>query len=536
MLFFSMELVEGNSLFQMQKKGHRFDWREILQIAKDVSKGLRHAHDRGIIHRDLKPGNLLMVADENGRPAGIKITDFGIAKRFGTSQNTGSNVLGTMDFMSPEQARGQPVTIRSDLYSLGSLLFTLLAGRPPFTANSVEESLRNLTRVPAPHIGKIVPEVPRDLDNLINKLMEKSPEKRIQTAQALLYQLEEIEAKLRDDSEAQTAQQPIPKMTLDDTFDVANPHTKENTSVLEKRKKPKVSAAAKATVEFTDHDVDQNSSPTGAKVDYFNTVTDHVRKKQLVDEPVHKTDKRGILIVTLALIVVFSLAGIGIYQAYKPRSAEELYAEIELGSDQPNMVLTEINDFLKNYPDEPRATQIAELKRVGEAIDLYNSLSSTLVLRSGLAGENRLTEIEKQFLGIVDLAESEPALADAKMSAFVTVHDHTDGLDPRDQKCVEAAKSYKIKLENDARIKVLFNLKQIRAAMNKASQNTEPESAIPIYESILKLYGDVEWGIIEESEEGRQLINKAQLMLDAMRAARDKQAEKEANQTAGETK
>jgi hypothetical protein len=133
----------------------------------------------------------------------------------------------------------------------------------------------------------------------------------------------------------------------------------------------------------------------------------------------------------------------------------------------------------------------------------------------------------------VDLAESDPALADAKMSAFVTVHDNTEGLDPRDQKCVDAAKSYKIKLENDARNKVLFNLKQIRAAMNKASQNTDPESAVPIYESILNLYGDVEWGIIEESEEGRQLINKAQYMLDAMRAARDKQAEKEAGQADG---
>ena len=204
-MFFSMELVEGNSLFQMQRQGHRFDWREVLSIAKDVCKGLRHAHDRGIIHRDLKPGNLLRMVDEDGQPERIKITDFGIAKRFGTSQNTGENVLGTMDFMSPEQAKGEPVTIRSDLYSLGTLLFTLLAGKPPFSANSVEASLRNLTRVPAPHIEKLVPDVPKDLDKLINKLMEKRPENRIQTAQALLHRIEEIETKLRDDSEAQTS-------------------------------------------------------------------------------------------------------------------------------------------------------------------------------------------------------------------------------------------------------------------------------------------------------------------------------------------
>ena len=139
MLFFSMELVEGNSLYYMHKKGHRFDWRAILSVARDVSKGLRHAHDRGIIHRDLKPGNLLMTVDEEGKSGHVKITDFGIAKRFGTSLNTGENVLGTMDFMSPEQAKGEPVTTKSDLYSLGTVMFTLLSGRPPFSANSVEE-------------------------------------------------------------------------------------------------------------------------------------------------------------------------------------------------------------------------------------------------------------------------------------------------------------------------------------------------------------------------------------------------------------
>ena len=135
MLFFSMELVEGNSLFQMQKGGYRFDWRAVLQIVKDVSAGLRHAHDRGIIHRDLKPGNLLMTYDEDSKPDFVKITDFGIAKRFGSSQNTGQNVLGTMDFMSPEQAKGELVTIRSDLYSLGSVMYALLSGKPPFRTN-----------------------------------------------------------------------------------------------------------------------------------------------------------------------------------------------------------------------------------------------------------------------------------------------------------------------------------------------------------------------------------------------------------------
>ena len=263
---------------------------------------------------------------------------------------------------------------------------------------------------------------------------------------------------------------------MDDTFDVAIPATKENTAVLEKRKKKDAAGPAKVTVEFTGHDLGQPALPAGTKVDYFNTVTETVRKKHLADEPIHKSDKRGILIVAMALLIVVSLAGIGIYQATRTPSAEELFTQIELSSDRPNRVLAQIDLFLTSYPDEPRSVEVAELKRVGEAIELYNSLCNTLTVRGNLVGENRLTEIEKQFLNIVDLADSDPAQADAKMAAFVTVHDNTDGLDPRDQKCVDAAKSYKIKIENDARAKVLFNLKQIRAAMKKAGENTDREA------------------------------------------------------------
>ena len=104
-LYFAMELVDGKSLFHLQKERGPSDWRVVLDVARDVAAGLRHAHDRGIIHRDLKPGNLLKSSTGE-----YKITDFGIAKAFGSDHNTNNNVLGTLDFMSPEQAKGQPVT------------------------------------------------------------------------------------------------------------------------------------------------------------------------------------------------------------------------------------------------------------------------------------------------------------------------------------------------------------------------------------------------------------------------------------------
>lgn len=518
MLFFSMELVPGNSLFQMQKKKHRFNWLQILRIAKDVGEGLRHAHHRGIIHRDLKPGNLLMTVDENGKPDYVKITDFGIAKRFGTSQNTGNNVLGTMDFMSPEQAKGEPVTIQSDLFSLGTVLFTLLSGKPPFTSNSVEESLRNLTRVPAPRVSSVVPGVPPGLDELIKRLMEKRPEKRIPTTQALLHQIKELEATLKDHSEAQTH---VNKPLTDEAFDVSAPKTTENTGLQIRKSSNKTNAVSgpSPTIELTDHDKNL-AQPPATPADYFNTVTDQIRQKQVVGgDDAHVT--KGFWPLVLAFASVILLGAVGIYYAYKPPSAEELFTAIEASANRPNLVLIEINEFLLHHPDEPRNGQVAELKRIGEAIALYNSLCNTLSVRKNLPGENRLSEIETQFLSIVDLADEDPAMATAKMSAFVTVHDSTK-LSPGDQKCVNAAKSYKIKIENDAKSKILFNLQQIRSAMKNAAQTTDPDSAIPIYQSILELYGNVQWGTISESDEGRQLVQKAKDILLAMEEAQKK--------------
>ncbi|MFT5300072.1 MAG: serine/threonine protein kinase [Mariniblastus sp.] len=519
MLYFSMELVEGNSLFQMQRRGHRFDWREILSIAKDVAHGLRHAHDRGIIHRDLKPGNLLMTMDEQGKPDYVKITDFGIAKRFGSSQNTGENVLGTMDFMSPEQAKGDPVTIRSDLYSLGTVMFTLLSGRPPFSSNSVEESLRNLTRVPAPRVSSMVPEVPRELDDLIKRLMAKRPENRIQTTTALLHQIEEAESTLRDYSEARTAQRPAPQPT-DDTFDVGVPNTKANTSSGPESLNAQNTNAAGQTIEFTDHSEPLNPLAE-AQEDYFNTVTDEHRNNIDDNDHINEPKKQGIIPLLFALLVVIGLAGYGISRAYQPADAEELYSQIERNSEQPHKALDEMDLFLEHYPDDDRADSVANMKRVGEAISLFNSLSSKLRVNRGFPGESRLTEIENQFLSIVDLVETKPNTAMAKMAAFVKFHQGSK-LGIRDQKCVDAAQGYAIKIDLRQRSKTMDNVRLVRAALARATREQDPDEGIEIYESILSLYGRINWGNSEEAKEGRDLIKKAKDMLNNLREAKQK--------------
>ena len=518
-LFFAMELVEGKSLFQLQKKGHRFDWREILTIAKETGKGLRHAHDRGIIHRDLKPGNLMLPIDENGRHGQIKITDFGIAKSFGSSQNTGDNVLGTMDFMSPEQAKGQAVTIRSDLYSLGTVMFTLMSGRPPFSGNSVEESLRNLTRVPAPRISTVVPDVPREVDQLIQKLMAKRPEERIQTAQALLHQIEKTEELLLQSSQAPTIDSESPNQR-DETFEVATPsklvsRASSQAGEAEDLKLPQDSADP--TVAFTDRGLHKSDSISKAReIDYFNTVTDQIRKRDSFGKHDDSIFHRGgFWPIVLALLTVVALAVWGIYQVSRPPTAENLYAKINGGAASPHFVLEEIDQFLEFYPNDERAPQVEQLQQIGRAIQHYQRLTNTLSVRANLPGDSRLTEMERQFLEIIELTEENKELASAKMAAFVTVHENDDALSQRDQGCLEAARGYRVKIENDARAEVLWHLQKVRSATKLAAAVNEPSRAVPMYQSILKLYGDVDWGLSSEGDEGRRLMDLVKRKLES---------------------
>ncbi len=536
MLFFAMELVEGNSLFQMQKKGHRFDWRQVLAIARDVCGGLRHAHDRGVIHRDLKPGNLLLATDPNQAqmsedrtlPGIVKITDFGIAKSFGSSQNTGTNVLGTMDFMSPEQAKGQPVTFRSDLYSLGTVLYTLLAGKPPFRSRSVEESLRNLTQTPAPPISEVVPDVPPQLDALIGQLLHKQPEKRVPTALALLHRIDQVETLLRDHSEAKTADQSGPD-SEDLTFDLADGIVGEQTKLNTGRKIKSRTISSRSmgrTAEYSEHDLSairreseirQTNSgprlnrPSDERENYFNTVTDHLRQQQgELDGDLEERQQQGKLPLLIALGAVVAMIAFGTYQALKPPSADRLYEAVVAQEQNPDKVIDEAKSFLRLYPDDARGLRVSELLGIGNALRFKRRLE----VRANLPGQTRLTPIEKTFLEIVTLAESNNTAANQKMNAFVTFYSSAPELSPRDQKVLTAGRSFRAKIRLDARTSMTEDLKQIRGAMETAAAAKNPADARDIYDSIIELYGNVVWGKEPEGLEAQRLVLRARDLLE----------------------
>jgi serine/threonine protein kinase len=191
-LFYSMELVKGESLQQRLRREKRLAWPFVLDMAIDICSALKHAHNFGVTHRDLKPANLLITTD--GSP---KLVDFGIAKIFGnTDQTAYGAILGTADFMAPEQAGEGPITSKTDLYALGNVLYACFAGRAPFggrTMTRILEAMR--TETPTP-LDLVAPDVPSEIVQLVHDLLEKSPEDRPPTALATMNRMKAIRAGL----------------------------------------------------------------------------------------------------------------------------------------------------------------------------------------------------------------------------------------------------------------------------------------------------------------------------------------------------
>ncbi len=190
-----MEFIDGQSLQQKLDASGPLELKEILRIGRQIAAGLAAAHQQGLIHRDIKPSNILL---QNGVQR-VQITDFGLARAVDDVGMTKTGeVTGTPQFMSPEQAQGHPVDVRSDLFSLGSVLYAMCTGRSPFRADSSVATLRRVCDdVPRP-IREINADTPNWLVDIINRLLEKKPDDRFQTADEVADLLGKHLAHLQD--------------------------------------------------------------------------------------------------------------------------------------------------------------------------------------------------------------------------------------------------------------------------------------------------------------------------------------------------
>ncbi len=187
--YIAMEVIEGRSLKELIMTRGPLPIAQALAYTHEILEALRFAHRHGIIHRDIKPHNILIGER-------LKVTDFGIARAGASQMTEAGSIMGTAQYLSPEQARGAPVTASSDLYSVGIVLYEMLTGKVPFTGDSaIEIAMKHLNDAPKPP-SKIRPEIPDELDQVVLRALAKNPEDRYQTAEEFSEDLHRVEAGL----------------------------------------------------------------------------------------------------------------------------------------------------------------------------------------------------------------------------------------------------------------------------------------------------------------------------------------------------
>ncbi|HEX8836795.1 MAG TPA: protein kinase [Candidatus Acidoferrum sp.] len=188
--YITMELVEGKSLQALLDGGHSFPLPRTLRIMDQTCNALQFAHERNVIHRDIKPANLMLTADDT-----VKITDFGTAKilQFGSTQQT-SHVMGTPSYMSPEQVKGRAVDGRSDIFSLGVMLYEMISGEKPFPGQNITTVIYKIVNEEPVPLRHIDPSIHPGISTVVMKALAKEPEQRYQSCREMLEELRNYRA------------------------------------------------------------------------------------------------------------------------------------------------------------------------------------------------------------------------------------------------------------------------------------------------------------------------------------------------------
>jgi eukaryotic-like serine/threonine-protein kinase len=198
--YIAMEYLEGESLQKFCRKGSLLPLRKVLFVVSETALALDYAHKQGVIHRDVKPANIMLLKEGQ-----IKVTDFGIAKAVSSSQTKSGIVLGTPNYMSPEQINGHGIDGRSDVFSLGVVFFELLTGQLPFHGKNLTNLFYQITQGKHPSPREINPKVPRPVAQILNKALAKDPAQRFDTGaelarylKAMIIKIDQVKARMRE--------------------------------------------------------------------------------------------------------------------------------------------------------------------------------------------------------------------------------------------------------------------------------------------------------------------------------------------------
>ena len=542
-LFYSMELIRGSSLEDELKAGRRFDWREVTDVAIQLCGALKHAHDHGIIHRDIKPANVLF-ADERR----VKLADFGIARLFGTASSLTSagGVLGTADYMSPEQADGRPVTARCDQYSLGGVMYALLAGRPPFRAKTLPEMLQ-LQRFAQPEpVSRYAPDTPKQLEGVIAQLLAKDPADRFPNTAVLARHLQAMVMALTKPAHdsfslaGDGGDSPHLSPGLESSLALAVtqvehelPRSPSQTpppplqSLVDKGNAAEAAASGAAgnvaeTVPADDGVKSQSrSSPPAlaaaatspangaARPSVFTTVEEDFARRQ--QEHARSWLSIAAPLVSLALALA-ALAALGVYLS-RPATADDLYAKISGHLDADDVesmraVEREIADFVTRFPDDPRTPELREYQ---QRLDLDKMHRQLLRHRGELANAS-LLPVEVLYLQAMDAAQSSTEKGIQMLESLVKLYGPSESAagDDRVKLCVLSAEQQLVQLHHDAAKMNARQLASLRERLEAADRlaAAHPQQAGQIYQAIVDLYKGEPWAESVVTEAQRKLSER----------------------------
>ncbi len=550
-LFYSMELVEGESLQQKLRREKRLPWPLVLDMAIDICAALKHAHDFGAIHRDLKPANLLI--DQDGV---VKLVDFGVAKLFGSHDQTAvGSILGTADYMAPEQAAGLPVTPRTDLYSLGNVLYACFTGRPPFANRSLTEVLEALKNEEPIRVDAIVPDLPPEIAELVHDLLEKRPEDRPPTALAVMNRMKAIRAGLRHTAAGESAHD----------ADTIGPQVASPTSPLgiQGAQADQATAASdgdsKTLGHFDEGQVDPGrgtrpsqpeseqltnkatvpskltrSSGAGPAVSpsdesqppvtrtHFRTVQDKDRHRSVWGHESQEAESNhfwhifSIVALSAALLAAI---GTGIW-LMQPPSADELHeivAEAQAAAGNDTELRNRGNQFVKLYPDDPRAAEVkqwlAELNIKQQADGVLQELQKKA---NGPGGLGSLTPAEQAF--VEAMMEPDGLRRQQRLEHWLAVFGHTQEAEgeteqkaglgsaksepDRQAAMVAAAQDQLQELHRGLADVAAQKAAELEQRLRWAQENLSPDQERRLLQGILALYADKTWArsVIEQAQ------------------------------------
>jgi serine/threonine protein kinase len=549
LLFYSMEFVQGQSLHEILRARGKLSWQDVVHVGIETTAALKHAHNIGIIHRDLKPANLMI--DGKGS---VKLTDFGIAKLFGSADETAAgSIIGTADYMPPEQAEGKTVTVRSDLYSLGCVMYALLNGKPPFGGKSVPEVLYAVRYTSAPDLRHTAPDAPVELVELIHQLLDKDPLKRPPTALVVSNRLKAVQQALKSQSSLSAdSQKPIEipekekssapptsqtavakKLTSLDMDDEEVDLTRNELSDL------KASSATKATTgtheqqtlvaspsmlrkaaltgkgagkesELSSELLSPNAetSLVGGRVtnpsvitsggpSHYTPVSESDVTSYTIASSSAAHDDRWDLTQYLSIIgIVLAFFGsIGfVWWKLQPQSADEMYANImtavSSGDESSLLNITDdLTEFMERFPADERSIDIQALKDEADLIRRVKLLQRKAA-RAG--GVNELSAAEQAFLDAIQTRSQDFQQGQMKLAAMISVFS-IDNLDPSDQRLVELAQ-YARKVGAAVNLtKDPIAKAQLDVMIQSAEKAMSPERLKQFYDHVLMLYADKPW-------------------------------------------